>query len=172
MTNKMQPKYRSREEIEALRNECKSMVTKRAGLSAGAAVVPVPGVDVGADVALLMAMLPAINQKFGLGEADLSSDPKLKQYVLVAATSRGSDLIGRAITKQIVKQLLKRLGISVASKSVAKFVPIIGQAVSAGLSFGVMKYVGNKHVDDCYNVAMKIFEQQEADADLPDAAGG
>ena len=43
---------KSKTELDAIRDECKSMVTKRAGLSGAAAVVPVPGADIGADVML------------------------------------------------------------------------------------------------------------------------
>jgi hypothetical protein len=152
--------YVSRDEIERLRDECRSMVMKRASLSAGAAVVPVPALDVGTDVALLLQMLPAITRKFRLSEDDLEGDPKLRQFVLVAALSVGSEMIGRVVTKQIVMQLLKRVGIRVASKSVAKYVPLLGSVVSAGLSFGVMRYVGNDHVEDCYKVALKVLERQ------------
>lgn len=56
----------SLKELERIRDECKSMVTTRAGLSAGAAIVPVPGADIGADVMLLLEMIPMINRKFGL----------------------------------------------------------------------------------------------------------
>ncbi|WP_226086012.1 hypothetical protein [Mesobacillus sp. S13] len=35
-------------ELERVKEECKSMVNKRATASAAAAVVPVPGLDVGA----------------------------------------------------------------------------------------------------------------------------
>lgn len=93
-------------ELNAIRDECKTMVTKRAGLSAGAAVIPIPGMDIGADVSLLVA--------------------------------------------------ISSLGLRVATKSAAKFVPILGQALAAGISFGAMRMVGNSHVDDCYEVAKKL----------------
>ncbi len=38
------------EELEQVRRECRKMVTRRAGLSAGAAVIPIPGLDIGTDV--------------------------------------------------------------------------------------------------------------------------
>ena len=74
--------------LEKLRNECKNMVTARASLSAGAAVVPLPGVDIGADVALLIEMIPAINKKFGLSQEQIDGlDPQIKKMILVAVTS-------------------------------------------------------------------------------------
>jgi hypothetical protein len=123
-----------------------------------AAVIPIPGADIGADMTLLLEMLPAINQKFGLSPAQIASlDPQLKKIVLIGITSIGSQLIGQVITKPIILQILSRLGARVASKSVAKFIPILGQALAAGISFGAMKLVGNAHVDDCYKVAKQAL---------------
>ena len=148
---------RSIEELNALRDECKSMVTTRAGLSAGAAIVPIPGADIGADVTLLLEMIPTINRKFGLTPEQIDElDPQIKKIILVAITSIGSELIGKMVTKQLILQVLKRVGIRVATKSVAKFIPIVGQALAASISFGAMKMVGNSHVDDCYEVAKKV----------------
>jgi len=155
---------RTIEEINALRDECKSMVTTRASLSAGAAIVPVPGLDIGADVTLLIEMIPAINRKFGLTPEQIDHiDPQIKKLILVAATSIGSELIGRMVTKQVVMQILKKVGIRVASKSIAKYIPFVGQALAATISFGAMKLVGNSHVDDCYEVVKKVLVEQEAE---------
>ncbi|WP_445370776.1 hypothetical protein ACH518_15700 [Methylomonas sp. HW2-6] len=150
---------RTIEELNALRDECKSMVTTRASLSAGAAVVPIPGADIGADVTLLLEMIPTINRKFGLTPEQIEDlDPQIKKIILVAVTSVGSEMIGKLVTKQLIMQVLKRVGVRVATKSVAKFIPILGQALAASISFGAMKMVGNSHVDDCYEVAKKALQ--------------
>lgn len=155
-------------ELNALRDECKSMVTKRAGLSAGAAVIPIPGMDIGADVSLLVEMIPAINRKFGLTPEQINGlDPQLQKILLVAISSVGSGLIGKFVTKELVLQVLKRVGIRVATKSAAKFIPILGQALAAGISFGAMRMVGNSHVDDCYEVVKKLVLAAQVDGGAP-----
>lgn len=149
---------KSMEELEKIREECKAMVTKRSFVSGGAAVVPVPGADIGVDVVILVEMLPAINKRFGLSNDQIDQlDPMIKQRILVFATSIGSEIIGKFVTKQMVVQLLKRIGIRVTAKSVAKYIPILGQALAATISFGAMKLVGNSHVDDCYEVAKQML---------------
>ncbi|WP_051348644.1 hypothetical protein [Peribacillus kribbensis] len=70
---------------------------------------------------------------------------------MVLITSVGSELAGKVITKQVVAQLLKRAGAKAAIKQVVQFVPFIGQAVAASVSFGAMMYLGNSHIDDCYS---------------------
>ena len=149
---------RTIEELNAIRDECKSMVTTRATLSAGAAVVPIPGADIGADVTLLIEMIPAINRKFGLTPEQIDHlDPQIKKIILIAITSIGSEMVGKMVTKQLIMQVLKRVGIRVATKSVAKYIPVFGQVLAASISFGAMKLVGNSHVDDCYEVAKKAI---------------
>lgn len=153
---------RTLEELDALRDECKAMVTKRAGLSAGAAVLPIPGLDLGADVALLIELIPAINQKFGLSPQQIEGlDPKIKRVILIGATSLGNNLIGKWVTQQLIMQMLQRIGIRVASKTAAKFVPLLGQALAASISFGAMKLLGNAHVEDCYKVARQALLARE-----------
>jgi uncharacterized protein (DUF697 family) len=145
-------------ELDAIRDECKSMVTTRASISAGAAIIPLPGVDIGGDIALLVEMIPAINRKFGLTPEQIDHlDPQVKKIILVAITSIGSELIGKYITKQLIVQVLKNVGVRLATKSVAKYIPILGSALAATVSFGAMKMVGNSHVDDCYDVAKKAI---------------
>ena len=153
---------RTRADLDAIRAECRALVNTRAGLSSFAAVVPVPGVDVGTDVTLLLEMIPTINRRFGLSYEQMEAlEPGVREFALVTATSLGSQLIGRAITRQLVVGVLRRLGIRVATKSVARWVPLVGQAVAATISYGVMRRIGNAHVDDCYRVALHTLESRQ-----------
>lgn len=146
-------------ELDRVRDECYSLVTKRAGISAAAAVVPVPGVDVAADIGLLVELIPAINRKFGLTPDQIDSlSPEIKQKLTVIITSVGSTLIGNYVTKESVIVLLKKVGVRVASSSVAKYIPFVGSAISATVSFGAMKWMGNSHVTDCYDVMKRVIE--------------
>jgi uncharacterized protein (DUF697 family) len=148
-------------ELNQIREECKSMVTKRASTSAAAAVVPLPGVDVAADIAIMLELLPSINRKFGLAPEQIDHlDSAIKAKTLVIISSIGSQLVGKVITKELVVQLLKKIGVKVTVKQVAKFVPFIGQAVSAGISFGAMKHLGNSHIDECYIVCKRIIDMR------------
>lgn len=150
------------EELEIIRMECRKMVTRRAGISAGAAVIPIPGLDVGTDVSLLMSLLPAINEKFGLTPEQIDKlHPDRKKYTLLAITGIGSRVIGSTLSRKIVSALLKKVGIKIAAKTTLRYVPIIGQAAAAGLSFSAMKLLGNAHIDDCYHVIKEVLASEE-----------
>lgn len=90
----------SLEELEAIKKSCRSMVTKSSGLSAGAAIIPIPGVDLGSDVAILTRLIPSINEKFGLSPEQIDTlDTESKLFVMTAISNTGSKLAGKYITK-------------------------------------------------------------------------
>ena len=45
----------------------------------------------------------------------------------------------------------------IISKQVAKFVPLGGQLVAAGLGYFVMRKIAYRHVEDCYAVAKATY---------------
>jgi uncharacterized protein (DUF697 family) len=145
-------------QLDRIRDECRAMVTRRASMSAGAAVVPIPGLDIGTDVAILIALLPRINEKFGLAPHQIDQlDVETKRVVMMFVSAVGSNLIGRLVTRDLVMKLLMKMGVRLTTQGVVKYVPLIGQAISASLSFGAMKLLGNRHVDDCYEVARRAL---------------
>lgn len=149
-------------ELNCIRDDCYSMVTKRAIASAGAAAVPVLGLDVAADVGMLMELIPAINRKFGLSKEQIDKlDSSSKAVILQIAKALGTQLVGVVITKELIVQALKLVGKRIAVKQVVKFIPMLGQATSAVMSYFAMKYVGDSHVEECYNVSLAYIQQME-----------
>jgi hypothetical protein len=84
-------------------------------------------------------------------------DPRMGEQVLVVATSLGNSAIGRAVTKRIVVALLRRIGVRLVGAQAAKFVPFLGSAAAASISFGAMKLTGTRHIDDCYETAHRTL---------------
>ena len=146
-------------ELDAVRADCRKLVTRRSLASAGAAVVPIPGADLVADIGLLTTLLPDISKRFALDHDQVARlEPHLAQRVLVLASSLGNNAIGQAITKRVVVAMLRRVGIRLATASAAKYVPILGSAVAATISFGAMKLVGDAHIEDCYRTAAALID--------------
>jgi uncharacterized protein (DUF697 family) len=147
----------TRRDIDATARTCRKLVTRRALVSAGAAVVPVPGIDVAVDFGLLVKMLTEINEAFGLTPEQIENlAPRRRLSVQRAVSMLGGSAVGRAITRQLVAMLVKRVAARVATKQVTKYVPIAGQAVAAGLSFTAIKLLGDRHVADCIEVAERV----------------
>ena len=162
---------KSVEELDRIRDECKKLVTTRSAASAAAAAVPVPGADVAVDIGILMELIPSINRRFGLSHEQVEAlDHQLKAKLVVIITSVGNDLIGSVVTKKAVMAILKKVGVRVAAKSVGKYLPIVGTALASSISFGAMKWMGNTHVDDCYEAARRMLTERTSNTSGADAA--
>lgn len=145
------------EEIEAVARHCRKLVTQRALLAAGVAVVPIPGLDWVTDVGVLVKVIPCINEAFGLTPEQIERlAPDRRIVVYKAITAAGGLLIGRLITREVVLQVLRVVGVRLTVQQASKFVPIAGQAVSAALTFSALKYVCEQHIRQCMAVARQL----------------
>lgn len=142
------------EELDRVRKACRSMVRRRAATSGGLTLVPLPGIDIAGDVAMLMELIPAINRKFGLTPEQIEElDTHHKVMVYAMLKKVGTGLVGRVVTRQLVLASLKKVSVRLATKQVLKYLPIAGQAAAVALSVTAMIYLGNSHIDACYEVA-------------------
>lgn len=145
---------KSMAELDKVRASCKAMVKRRAATSGGMSLIPIPGVDIAGDVAMLLQLIPAINQKFGLTPEQIEElDTRHKVLIYAMVKKIGNDLVGRAITRRVVVAALKKVAGRMAAKQVLKYIPFAGQAAAAALSVAAMMYLGNAHVDACYEIA-------------------
>ncbi len=147
-------------ELDRVRGECRKLVTTRALAAAATSVIPIPGIDIAADVGLLTSLLGQINERFGLSERQIERlDPHTGQKALLIAAGLGNGVIGRAVSKRIVSVLLRRVAKRLVVGSAAKFVPFAGSALAAALGFSAMKLAGNAHVEDCYRTARALLDE-------------
>lgn len=147
-------------ELDRLRASCKAMVRRRAATSGGMALIPIPGVDIAGDIGMLLELIPAINRKFGLTPEQIEElDPRHKVLIYAMLKKVGSDLAGRTITRQLAMAALKRVGMRLATKQVLKYIPFAGQAAAVALSVTAMMYLGNSHVDACYEIARGAIKE-------------
>lgn len=161
----MLPTISTFSELDQVRTHCKKMVSKQALLSAAAAVVPIPGVDVSTDVAILLQLIPKINEKFGLSPKQIDQlSPDLQKMIVVGGTSLSVGLLGKVITPQRIIQLLQRIGLKkLTGKYAAKYIPVVGMVVASSISYVVLRKVGQQHIDECYNIAKQLIEASESD---------
>ena len=153
-------------DVEAVVRQCRRLVNKRALFAAGVAVVPIPGVDWITDVAVLLRLIPDINRAFGLTPEQverLAPDRRLAVYKAVSAG--GGMLVGKLVTRELVMQLLKLVGVRLTTQQAAKYVPIAGSAVSALLTFSSLKFVCEQHIQQCAAVSRQLMLPAPGTAD-------
>lgn len=151
------PASRTPDPTDAIVRRCRRLVTQRALLAAGVAMVPVPGLDWLTDVGVLVKLLPEINHAFGLSPDQIERlAPDRRLVVYKAISTGGGLLVGKLVTRELVIQVLKIVGVRLTTQQAAKYVPIAGQAVSALLTYGALRYVCDQHIRQCQAVARTL----------------
>lgn len=145
------------EQIEAVARECRQRVTRRALVAAGVSVVPIPGIDWITDIAVLMKLIPDINDAFGLTPEQVERlAPDRRVVVYKAISASGSLLVGKVVTRDLILYALRVVGVRLTTQQAAKYVPLAGQAVSAVLTFGALKYVCEQHIRQCMAISRQL----------------
>ena len=145
-------------DIDAVVRLCRRMVNRRAGLAAGIAVLPVPGLDWLTDVATLVKLIPEINAAFGLSPAQIERLAPERQLAVYKAISTGGSLVGgKVVSRDLVLRLLKLVGVRLTTQQAAKYVPLAGQVVSAALTFTALKLVCELHIRQCIAVSRQLM---------------
>lgn len=143
--------------LEQIRNECHELIQKRAYVSAGAAIVPIPFFDVVVDLGILSQLIPDINSRFGLAPEHVSVyDPKTKTIHWDELRKRGFQFSGFVVARTTVKKTFNGFFGKIVTKQVTKFIPLGGQIVAASLGYFMMKKIAQTHLNDSYNLAKRI----------------
>ena len=147
----------SPQQIEAVARRCRTMVSRRALIAAGVAVVPIPGIDWATNVGVLLKVLPDVNRAFGLSAEQVERlAPDRRLVVFKAITAGGGLLIGRIVTRELVMRLLSVVGVRLSAQQAVKYVPIAGQGLSAVLTYGALRYVCEQHIRQCMAVCEQL----------------
>jgi uncharacterized protein (DUF697 family) len=153
--------------LEAAVRDCRKILHRRSLVAAGASMVPVPGLDWAVDAALLSRLIPTINARFGLTPEQMAKlGPGQRDQVQKAISGVGSVLIGKYISKELVLRAAQTVGVRLTAAQVAKYVPLAGQAVAALVGYSAVRFLGEQHLKDCVQVALRAQLQLPAPPDL------
>ncbi|MEO8015676.1 hypothetical protein [Polaromonas sp.] len=134
----------------------RKLLHKRAMFAAVASAVPVPGLDWAVDAALLSKLIPAINKEFGLAPEQIDQlDPGKREQVQKAVAMVGSVLVGKFISRDLIIKASTKIGTRMATKQLAKYIPLAGQLVAASVGYAAIRYFGEEHMKDCIRVAQQ-----------------
>lgn len=150
-------------DLEQVKKECQALVKKRARISAGVAIVPVPFFDVAIDAGMLTQLIPDISERFGLIEGRESAiDLESREIHWKALKDRSVDFAGLMATRGIVKKTIQGFGGRIAAKQVTKFIPLGGQLVAATMGYTIFKKIANDHIQECYKLAKEIQQKESS----------
>lgn len=139
-------------EIEERRERAQALVRKKSVLSSSVSVVPIPGLDFGVDIKLMRDIIEDVNKIYGLDHKQVNNmGDDMKERVFAAAAIQGSQFIGKKVSNAILKVVIRDVAKRVAAKQ-TKWFPILGQAISASISYYFMKKIGEEHIQKCEKV--------------------
>ncbi|MEJ7541181.1 hypothetical protein [Staphylococcus intermedius] len=145
------------QDVRARRDRAESIVRKKALLSSGATVVPIPVFDFGMDMKLMREVIEDVNKVYGLDHQQVNQmSDDMKNRILMAAGIQGSQLIGKKVSSGLLKVFVRDVAKRTAAKQTRWF-PIVGQAVSASISYYFMVKVGKDHIQKCENVVKSLL---------------
>ena len=120
-------------------------------------VVPIPGLDFGVDIKLMRDIIEDLNKLYGLDHKQVNSlGDDTKQRIFSAAAIQGSQFIGKKVSNAILKVVIRDVAKRAAAKQ-TKWFPVVGQAISASISFYFMKKVGEDHMKKCESVIKSLW---------------
>lgn len=154
--------------VDALRRECRALARKRALLAAASSLVPLPGVDLLTDVALLTRVIERINAHFGLDEAQvgrLTAAHQAAIYRLMAAT--GGTLAARLTRPGLIVVILRAIGIRLTAMEAVRFVPVAGQIIAAGIGYWSFNTLAQRHIRHCEALQQALAADSHAPSPFP-----
>jgi uncharacterized protein (DUF697 family) len=143
--------------VDTLRKECRAMARRRAALAAATSLIPVPGIDLATDLALMTRLINRINEHFGLSEAQigrLSNQRQALVYRLLA--SAGGTLAARLTTPLLIGRIVRVVGLRLTTMEAARLVPIAGQIVAAGIGYWSVNTVAMRHIAHCERIVGEL----------------
>ena len=146
--------------IEAERLACMALLRSRAAASALASAVPLPGLASAADLALLLEILPHISARFGLDHKRVDRfDPAQRSILRTVLETLGPTLIGQAITRPLLLAMLRRAGLRVTARQLARFAPVIGTLGAASLGYTTFMRMGTRHIEHCVALRQALLHE-------------
>lgn len=144
-------------ELNERRQRAEAIVKRKSLMSSTMSVVPIPGLDFGVDLKLMKDIIEDVNKIYGLDHKQVNSlGDDVKERVMSAAAIQASQFIGKRISSAFLKIVIRDVAKRTAAKQ-TKWFPVVGQAVSASISYYFMNKIGKDHIQKCENVIKNVM---------------
>lgn len=159
----------SKKAIDKKRTVAEKIVGWSAVASAANGLNPIPGLDVSVDAGVLINMVSQINKIYGLTEEQLAYIEKTTPGIIGTPEYAGLKqgilkLIAKYAATEGIILILKRMGAKVAVKNISKYIPIIGQIISAGIGYSMTLSFGESYLDEVEDKANALLDELVAAA--------
>ena len=144
------------QELRERRERAEAIVKRKSLMSSTMSVVPIPGLDFGVDLKLMKDIIEDVNKIYGLDHKQVNSlGDDVKEKLCLQQQFKVVNLLVKnfkCIFKIVIRDVAKRT----AAKQ-TKWFPVVGQAVSASISYYFMNKIGKDHIQKCENVIKNVM---------------
>lgn len=146
------------EDLERKRAICRDNLDMYAYAAAANGLNPLPGVDISVDLGVFYSMLKDIRETFGIRD-----EQKIKRYEILGPTAKKlidevCQYMVENYANKLLMELAKAFGKKFTEKQFTKLIPLVGNVASALLGAAMTRKVGEKYIDDCYELSKMIME--------------
>ncbi len=141
--------------LKEKRAACEKYVALAAGAAAANGINPIPGADIAVDIGIIVALFKNIRDDYGLNDSVLNDLNNSKAIVM----AQSANYILRYASSEGVAMILKNYVIGEASKSIAKYIPLVGQVIAAGVGYLIVSNVGDDYLAKCHQLAEDILKK-------------
>ncbi|XP_069598602.1 interferon-inducible GTPase 5-like isoform X2 [Ranitomeya imitator] len=129
--------------------------------SAGVAAIPIPGLSVVCDVAILITALKNYLKAFGLNERSLENlAKKFGKNVNDLRSVITSPLVTQTINTELILALLTKCASELMIiEELVSFIPVVGSIAAGGISFATTFKMLNISLQEIAEVAMRVLEK-------------
>ncbi|HFV9231468.1 TPA: GTPase [Acinetobacter baumannii] len=152
----------SEDAIRAKKSTIIEVAKRYAYLSAANGINPVLGLNLSIDITLLVKLTNTILRSYGLMNSSIADYiKKSEENGKLHGTIQGiSKWLAQYATEAGIRQILPKLALSQVSKTSSSWVPLIGQAIAAGIGYKMTSYYAEKLINESEEkaiLALKVY---------------
>ncbi len=156
----------SQDILDEKQKVAEKLVIGYSALAAANGLNPIPGLDISVDVSLLLKMTNDIANIFGLTKDNLKMLENLTgSSKMKLLTGKAGQFLVKFGSKEAIMILLKRYVAAETTKVISKWIPFVGQALSASIGYLLTSNMGKEILKDARLLAQELFDGLKAEAD-------
>lgn len=136
-----------------------------AGAAAANGLNPVPGLDIAADLSILLKFAKEVASVYGLDKNSMDFMARMLGPERVPAiVAKITQFTAKYLAKEGLVIVLRKVATQTAGKQMAKWVPFVGPLVAAGIGWKTTFMLGEDLIDEAEQLARELFEAVARDA--------
>ncbi|CAM5175759.1 unnamed protein product, partial [Eretmochelys imbricata] len=150
----------SKETVEKKKEQLQRQIWLKSLVSCGVTAIPLPGLSIACDVAVLVTSLKGFCRDFGLDEKSLAALARHNNKPIAELKAVIQSSLSEAITKDLVITLLTKCAAGAVQYSTTflKFIPVVGSVVSAAVSLPTTYLMLRSFLEDVAADALRVLE--------------